>query len=699
MATIPVLRGPRTQVQPSAGIGDISATQDIRGTAGAFGEAAAAGTAQLAQGLGAAADDAQRTALALQEADNRIKRREDSLRRVQTLAATDAQASEMFTTADSGGNLADPNQVVTLRDQMNQAFTKAEEDYQGSNLEEDRLIFLTEMAKVRSKWNGAVTERGILAGRNAMDVEMSKKVNEFAGMVTATPGALADAQVALQEWITQNYAPAMTPEEEATATQAGMETIATAAVDVLFVGGNYTEALARMEDPSIQPFLSPTRARELRLKAYAGQAETTRVQSIANAKMQVLRDAGIKITPRIAVAAATGINLSTARGPLTLAEKQAQAEGLLERPLTEEENQKLAGVHVGEDNAFGGGEKGRSRGLLADLNEEMRTGTIDPQDLTLYMGAVAAIRSIDPVTGTRGELDLATREALEAQGIDPDKVTAPGGVSQFTELREKLTSEGSVAAEQVQADVPPEAQEQVTEASQAIATATQGISEAAQATSTTPGGAADPVVALRGIAERNVRLFNVAHLIQGPVPALGRGLSRIPVVGEFIHAPQMNQLKQQLDYFHGLAVDAMRRTERATEQERNDIINRQLVNMKTAIISTPSVFRNSLIGLHDIMEDEARDISETLDKEGEVSGTRRRALQDRLDALRTVQNVMAVPPMVITEEEFFEVVQRRGLAPTDLVRARGKVVTVQAVQNALTSQRQPEPQSESEPEE
>lgn len=685
MATIPTLRAPRQQVEPVAGLADFNVTQNIQGTAGAFGQAGAAATGQLAGELGQAADALASGAAALGEADLRIKRREDALRRVQTVSSVNEQAQELFTTADSGGNLARSEEVIALRDQMNNLFTETEKGYQGSNLEEDRLIFLEEMATIRARWNGAITERGLQAGRNGMDVELAKKVAEFAGMVTATPGALADAQVALQNWITKNYAPGMPEEADAAAMQAGMETIATAAVDVLFVGGNYTEALARMEDPSIQPFLSPTRARELRLKAYAGQAETTKVQAIANAKLQVIRDAGIEITPRIAVAAATGINLSSTRAPLTLAEKQAEVEELLKRPLTEDETLKLGKAHVGEDNVFGAGEKGRSRALLADLNEDMRTGTITEENLVLFMGAVAAIRSIDPVTGTRGELDLATREALNAQGIEPDKVTAPGGVSQFTSLREELAGEGGATA--ATADVPPEAQEQVTEASQAVAATIRGISEAAQATSITPGGTTDPVTALRGLAERNVQLFNTAQLIQGPIPALGRGLSKVPVVGEFIHAPQMNQLKQQLDYFHGLAVDAMRRTERATEQERNDIINRQLVNLKTAIVSTPSVFRNSLIGLHDIMDDEARDITETLDKEGEVSTERRRALQDRLDAIRTVQNVMAVPPLVTTEEDFFEVIQRRGLAPTDFVRALGKVVTVQQIHDSFAKQR------------
>jgi len=270
MATIPTLTTPRQQVQPAAGIAGFNATQNIRGTAGAFGEAGAAATAQLAGDLGRAAGDLQTASQTIGEADLRIERRENALRRRTALSGAETEAQRLFTAAEVGGDFSDPNQVVALREQFQTKFTELEESYPASNLEEDRLRFLEGMQGIRARWDGLALSAGLEAGRAGMKRAAQETASGLSDLVAANPGAVADAHAAYRKWIEEEHAPAMPAEDTAVALQAGLEGISQTAIEFLLTTENYLMALEQIESPLIGSTLSETVKLSLRLRAWKG---------------------------------------------------------------------------------------------------------------------------------------------------------------------------------------------------------------------------------------------------------------------------------------------------------------------------------------------------------------------------------------------------------------------------------------------
>lgn len=688
MARVPVVRGPRVGPEVVRPLG--GTFQDVGPTAGAFGEAEARAAGQTVEALGQAGQAAARVALELQEADNRLQAREDSLSRIRALAQARQEAQELVTAAEAGSDLSVRENVAALRARVGQAFDLAEQGFGGEGLPDNRLIFMEDMARLRAQFDADLVNRGVRAGNAAMDAELEQKVSELTQLVETNPAALPDAQAELTLWIDRNYARTKSAAEEVAARQAGMETIATAAVDFLIAGRQYDEALVRMSQPSVRAFLSEDRARELRMRIFAGQGQEAKVRAEVETKLDVVRSAGVEITPQIAVAAATGINITQSRGPRTIPEKVAEFEATMQRATgnqnfsaTPEQVAKISGAATGEDRPFGGGERGRARALVADLNEEFRAGTISPEDAVLYMGAVAAIRSIDPVTQTQGELDLPTREALEAQGISPALITSPEGVSQFQELRQRLTGQEAVesvseAGEFSVGGALPAPQQQEGVVADVIAAARGPVQQMTQAVEGTALTGQDP---LEAMAATGIKFFDVVDLITGPISSAGARLAGTPFLGKLLQAPEMRQLRQNFALMKPKVASILRRSERYADAERQDLFQR-LESLDSQFFVEPLAVRDDMIGIDNALDDEERHIRETLEEEGLVSGERFRDFKDRLNDIIFVRQVMGVPPLVSTEEELMEVIRRRGLKPGDKVRWKGKVMVIQGEQAA-----------------
>ena len=681
MASIPVLRAPRVGpeiVRPSL------AFQNVGSTAGAFGEREAEATAQTAAALSQGAQQAAQTSTALAQADNQLAARRDSLLSIRALAAADAKAQQFVTAAEAGGDLSLPENVAQLQEQVDQVYTQALQAFGPAELPESDLIFQEDVARSQAAITANITERGIQAGRNAMDTALAEEVSTLASIVGTNPAALPDAIVQLDNFFATKYDRAMPPESEAASRQAGMETLATAAIDLLIQGRQYDEAFARMDDPTIRPLLSPGRARELRMKVFAGQGEAERVRAVAETKLQIIRDAGVTITPQIAVAAATGINITQARGPRTTADKVLEFEQMMARATGDpnfaaspEQVEKIAGAAVAEGGPFGGSFRGKMLEFLTENTEAMRSGTISRDDFELYVSMAGAIQAVDSITGTRIELPANIREALQAQGLNARELTAREGIGAVGAARDQLGVTGIPGSEEfsIGGALPAvqDAEDSVGQAISVMVAPARAMSDAVAEVAPELDGSISPVKATEAIERTGIRFYDLADQLTGVFSGAQAIAAGTEPFGRFFQSAEVVQVRQSFAMIGNTLAFAFREGERFADAERQELLSK-LSAVKGGFFKPPQELQNEMIGLDNLLEVTDAHYRDAIATEGELSGERLRDMKDRLSAIQLARRVMGVPPLVTTEEELFRVIRERGLKPGDKVSWKGQIL-------------------------
>jgi hypothetical protein len=180
------------------------------------------------------------------------------------------------------------------------------------------------------------------------------------------------------------------------------------------------------------------------------------------------------------------------------------------------------------------------------------------------------------------------------------------------------------------------------------------------------GEGAEPQAALEAVDTAGINFFDLAELITGPVSGVEQSVSEIPWVGQYFQAAEVRQARQAFNLLKPAVAAVLRRTDRYGDAERKDISAR-LDNLDSHFLTEPQAMRNDMIGLDNWLAGEEQYYSETIEKEGEVSGQRYRDLQDQLNAIKFIRKVLGVPPTINSEEEYHEMVRERGLKPGDKV--------------------------------
>lgn len=582
-----------------------------------------------------------------------------------------------------------------LREDVYNTINQATLQYQPSG-QEDLLALELDIEGLRNQYNSAIAERGIAAGKAAMNEAARIKETELTSLITANPQALPDALLAWEQWVNQNYAPAMNPAEEAAVRQAGTENLATAAIDFLIINRQYDEALSEMQKPAIASMLSDGRSRNLRLKIYAGQGEAEKIAAEAAAKLDTLRQFGINESDpnwsRIAVAATTGITLPAAKK--TFGDEINEVNDALAQigapPLTAEQIREAADANVtntGGSDIFGRSLEGRLLGELRDLGPAITAGFATPQEIDDFVFMAGALAGRIDRDGNKFQLPASIREGLHALGIDPTALTSDAGISQLQQARGQgavgapSTADGTPAPEAGTVQASPEVLAQIDQTSNEILSVGEAVP-------TTPDGTAEPSAMLREMERRSVNIFGMADLVRGIVPSVGRTVADLPVIGDILPAPQMNQAKQAVDLFINTSIVGLQRTDRFGSAEREDLIAR-LNRIGPAFLGNPNTFRDSMMALDDVLAVEEAFVQDTLSREGAVSGKQFNELKDRMNVIQQIRAIAGVPPLVTSTEEFDAAIRDRQLGPDDLVRLPdNRLVTVKKVRDAMSAQQE-----------
>lgn len=686
MATIPVTRSP----QVSAGVvRPVAAQQNFGDVRGAFGEREAAArkrdaqaTAATAAALGKAGEQAgqaattlakanAKTAAALDKASRRISARNDALKTIRATSVAEAEVQALITAADAGGDLSLPENIAQLQNEIDQVFDKAERDFGESELPEGRLDFLADMAKKRATTKAALLEKGVVIGRAMMSAELQKVVNKLSATVGSNPVALPDAQAEIEEFFRTKFNPAMPVEEQVVQRRAAMETVSTAAIDFLINARQYDDALARMNDPTIRPHLGDTRSRQLRLKIFDGQRIAQKVRVEAEVKLDIIRDAGVTITPEIAVAAVTGVNLTRTKGPRTTADKvlefeqvMAKATGNPDFAASADQVAKIAGATVAEDRPFGEGFRGSMLQFMTENSDAFAAGTLSPGDFNFMITMGGAIQAVDEITGTRFEMPANLRAAFAAQGISPRQLTTPEGVDEVLAARSRLGA--TVAPVGTPGGGEPETAE-LSEAGQEKLAALGdklAILESA-AKSVDPG--ADETAETTALAETGINFYDMAGDLTGIFTGFKLAVSDFDPLSRFINFPAVVKARQQFAVLENSLAFIFRETERFADAERQNL-KEKITAVQTGFFKSPGTLQSEMIGLDDVLRVFQANFEESIAKEGEVSGTRARGMLDKVNRLKLVRKLLGVPVMVRDEAALKDLLEKGTVKSGDMVR-------------------------------
>ena len=675
MATIPTQNAPRVRLGQLAGVRPLPSQQQVRVPASAFGEAQAAGIQQAAGGLEKASDAAFNSAIRAAEAERRVRAREDAIKRIGATNAMEAKIGGLISAAEIGGDLGDPDQVTTLRDQISEAIGTAESEYGEGGLPDDRLRFLEATAQARGKWNGHLTSIGIKAGKARMNTAAAAVIAEQTSIVAQNPVAFEDAKATVIKWFMDNYADTATPAELAETLNAGMETLSTAAVDFLTTNQLYDQALAMIEDPTVNPFLTPDRKRELRMKIYAGQGKANEIRAKADARIQFVKDT---MGPEFEVTEAMTLAAADIDIPLNTTEQKIETLQRLVRTKTGQEN--WVPTEEVMTRIAGGGRNiadvnpiktpGDAQFYLAQVALRFQQGVRPtPTEMGLVGAAIMVATQTGPF-GNKMEIPPIVRDMMAELGRPVKRLTTDGGVQDYLRAREDMR-------QQARGDTTPT--RQVLEQFQPDIRELQGV---AMPQDLGPAGDTNTRTEVRAATDRMIKTginyFKQAKMLGGIGSGISDTVSNIYFLGEFFGSPEVVTIRTSFAGLPWMVKDAFRPGDRYAEAltaQLEPILER----ISPSFFGEPTFFQNALIGLDDFLSIQEAHYAEVIDKGVKFSPGKLEDLNDRLKGIRLARQAISAPPIFETVQEFWETVRSHGLQDDDEVRYQGKRLTVGVV--------------------
>lgn len=145
--------------------------------------------------------------------------------------------------------------------------------------------------------------------------------------------------------------------------------------------------------------------------------------------------------------------------------------------------------------------------------------------------------------------------------------------------------------------------------------------------------------------------WDLAPLTTGPVPAAAEMLSRTPLVGDMVQAPQFTQARAFIPQLQRDLVRTLHNNVRYPEGERKAI--EKDISIEPRLFDNQVAYRNRLVGIDDALEVRERNAYATA-QSARVGRDERVQAMNVLNALRNFRENLGVPPRIRTEAEYNE---------------------------------------------
>lgn len=143
--------------------------------------------------------------------------------------------------------------------------------------------------------------------------------------------------------------------------------------------------------------------------------------------------------------------------------------------------------------------------------------------------------------------------------------------------------------------------------------------------------------------------WDLAPLTTGPVPAAAEMLSRTPLVGDMMQAPQFTQARSYVPQLQRDLVRVLQNNPRYAEGERKAI--EKDINIEPRLFDNPTSYRDRLIGIDDSLAVRERN-AENTSKSPNVGREERIQAMNVLNAVRAFRKNLGVPPRIGRKEDY-----------------------------------------------
>lgn len=277
------------------------------------------------------------------DAEARIRSREEAVAMAGAVSAYNEAASTELRRIQTEADLADTKTTRGYGDYLRQK--KGEVlNAAGGMSAEGRLKLTERLEGIRGSYAGQVGALGAEAGRVRVRTVIGNQLNSLASSALDNPGSLNDLYASLDASI-DDMAGALTPEDETQLRASGRQEITLSAVTGLIERGSVDQARTLFFDtPGLRDMMTPAqqRAMEGQFAAYDNaqrEAQAKARGAIEQARIILGRDPTAAERLRIA-------GLAPTEGSKTPAQKLAEVEVALGRPLTPDEKERALGLDM-----------------------------------------------------------------------------------------------------------------------------------------------------------------------------------------------------------------------------------------------------------------------------------------------------------------------------------------------------------------
>ena len=340
---------------------------------------------------------------------------------------------------------------------------------------------------------------------------------------------------------------------------------------------------------------------------------------------------------------------------------------------------------------------------LIDLAERFQQGLTNRRESLEFIAAATNKVTPNRITGQVGELSGFVRNALRAQGINPDTLTKEAGEAEQAAFFARLDAGGAeppadvdpAAAAQaiptgdIQASgtpLPPsDADAEMREILAPLGVASSTFAEAATGAEDLEEGD-DPTDIITRVLTTGVRVYDIANLATGIASSIKARVSNTPFLGDFEYTQfsPTRDARKSLEMFTLMAMVALQRTQRFGDAEAVRILTGPLKSLIPAFMANPNALKTDLRAIDRSLRDEAKIIQDALDpskpSSEQGSGEGKQKMRDRLIAIDQVIQMLGAPPpleelpMYNSRDELQRAIDGGEIQPGDWLNYTGGTV-------------------------
>ena len=552
----------------------------------------------------------------LAEIGAQMKRREDTIDRVQKLGTFDTEAVQMFEGMRSTGDIGVKETTDAFFEGLRARADELISQHRGTS--QSRAELTAQLYNQVEQYNRMAIGEQIKAQHETIANNVQMKTAELSTATAFAPAEVINSLAMFDDHLNQ-IADSMSPQQLTEYRNNGRAQIASSAINGFLRAGDLTNARKLLRDTQIGGMLKPQESRAL---VFTVAAEEGRRAAAAAAVTNNVRSwqsvLGRDLTPEEA---------SRAAGVDPFARNQSVASQIVElelitgQPATQNDIDRLLNRSQDEP-GFGNSLAGRAEDYLINNSDAFAAGMLSPDEARRFVSSFSSNygpkESRDPITGTTRVIQPSVPEWLQSAMETGSRYY--GGVTGPTVDGSRVGSTGPTSQSQPAPQVSPDAGQQPMDQQPAA-----------------PDAGQQPSVVERTLWERIDNLVGVGTALQSKVGGAPFG------IGEAIVDPDLTrQLRADRQYATTITnnlVAALANNPKYPEGERKML--KEEVDIGPEAFTSRAAFEGRMLGINQAVTEREIRAREALTTD--ISADARRGYMDAIPVIETFRRQLGLP--------------------------------------------------------